>query len=125
MAKILVVDDDASFRHMLCLSLGKDGHSVVEASDGNMAVKLVGNESVDLVITDIIMPDKEGIELILELKKTNPEIKIIAISGGGVTAGQEVCQNRRFKSIPQGVERAPLDYRSYFLRQLFVEDLFV
>ncbi|MBF0475962.1 MAG: hypothetical protein HQK59_09030, partial [Deltaproteobacteria bacterium] len=42
-----------------------------------------------------------------------------------VTAGQEVCQNRRFKSIPQGVERAPLDYRSYFLRQLFVEDLFV
>ncbi|MBF0524028.1 MAG: hypothetical protein HQK56_02900 [Deltaproteobacteria bacterium] len=42
-----------------------------------------------------------------------------------VTAGQEVCQNRRFKSIPQGGEGAPLDYRSYFLRQLFVKDFFV
>ncbi|MBF0550185.1 MAG: response regulator [Deltaproteobacteria bacterium] len=83
MAKILVVDDDLDFREMLCFSLRKDGFEVSEASDGNKAIKLVGCEPVDLVITDLIMPNKEGIELIMELRRTMPGIKIIAMSGGG------------------------------------------
>ncbi|MBF0550493.1 MAG: response regulator [Deltaproteobacteria bacterium] len=83
MAKILVVDDDIDFREMLCFSLRKDGFDVSEASDGNQAIKLVGSESVDLVITDLIMPNKEGVELIMELRRTMPGIKIIAMSGGG------------------------------------------
>ncbi|MBF0496524.1 MAG: response regulator [Deltaproteobacteria bacterium] len=88
MAKILVVDDDESLREMLCLSLRRAGFDVIEASDGNQATKLIKRESVDLVITDIIMPDKEGIQLIIELRETKPEIKIIAMSGGGVVLSE-------------------------------------
>ncbi|MBF0549876.1 MAG: response regulator [Deltaproteobacteria bacterium] len=88
MAKILVVDDDRSLRKMLCLTLRKDGFEAIEAADGNQAIKLVESESVDLVLTDIVMPDKEGIQLIIELKRTNPEIKIIAMSGGGLALSE-------------------------------------
>jgi DNA-binding response OmpR family regulator len=63
--------------------LEKAGHAVLEAPDGAVGLKLYQEHPVELVITDILMPGKEGIETILELRKTAPGIKIIAISGGG------------------------------------------
>ena len=83
MKKVLVIDDDRDFRTMLCARLEKSGFDVSQAEDGVKGIRAFQNEPVNLVITDIIMPEKEGMETILELKKINPSVKIIAISGGG------------------------------------------
>lgn len=81
---ILVVDDDVSVNKMLSSILADEGHNVHSAINGVEAVRfLKNNDSLQLVISDIIMPEMEGIETIREVKKLNPEIKIIAISGGG------------------------------------------
>ncbi len=83
MAKILVVDDDRQVREMIKLTLERDGLQVVEAEDGLQAMEKYRADEFDLVITDIVMPGKEGIETIMEMKGLNPEARIIAISGGG------------------------------------------
>ena len=83
MAKILIIDDDIQFRKMLRQVLERAGYEVSEAEDGNEGTRVYETEPIDLVITDLIMPKKEGIETISELKKKYPYIKIIAISGGG------------------------------------------
>ncbi|MGM0418085.1 MAG: response regulator [Thermodesulfobacteriota bacterium] len=87
--KILIIEDDSDLRQVLKIMLAKEGLSVVEAGDGKEGMKLFGQDLYDLVITDIIMPEKEGIETIFELKKLNPDVKIIAISGGGKIAADE------------------------------------
>ncbi len=83
MAKILLVDDDCQVRAMLKLTLEREGHQVVEAENGVEAVAKYQPDAIDLVITDIVMPEKEGIETIMELRSMDPLVKIIAISGGG------------------------------------------
>jgi len=83
MKKILVIDDEAAVRALLSKILERDGFSVITASDGKEGMKKFKIEPVDLVITDLIMPEKEGVELIMELKKGFPDVPIIAISGGG------------------------------------------
>lgn len=83
MAKILLVDDDLQIRDMLSMTLKRDGHEVVEAENGVQAVARYVPGEIDLVITDIVMPEKEGIETIMELRSLDPLVKIIAISGGG------------------------------------------
>ncbi len=83
MARILVVDDDEIMRTLLRKFLESDGHQVDEALDGEQAVRCYRENSFDIVITDIFMPEQDGFELIMELKMSFPKIKIIAISGGG------------------------------------------
>ena len=83
MARILLVDDDRQIRDMLKLTLERAGHSVVEAENGVQAVSNYSADAIDLVITDIVMPEKEGIETIMDLRNINPSVRIIAISGGG------------------------------------------
>jgi DNA-binding response OmpR family regulator len=80
---ILVVDDDRQLRSMLKRILEREGYDVAEAADGYAALQQASAQDYDLVITDIIMPHKEGFETILELRCKNPGIKIIAMSGGG------------------------------------------
>ena len=82
MARILLIDDDDSVRTMLCLTLAHFGHTVIEARDGKEGLELFQNANVDLLITDIVMPEKEGLEVLMELRKRHPPVKIIAISGG-------------------------------------------
>ncbi len=82
-ARILVIDDEASIRTMLQQMLEGSGHEVAVAAQGAEGLTLFGEHPVDLVITDIFMPEKEGIETILELRQRSPQTKIIAISGGG------------------------------------------
>jgi len=84
MAKILLVDDDPDIRSLLKIMLTGEGHDVVEAADGTQALQVAQSQPFDLVLTDLIMPDKEGIETIMELRKKFPRIRIIAMSGGGV-----------------------------------------
>ena len=83
MAQVLVIDDEEPVRFMLQVALQKAGHVVEVADTGRKALLQVSKSLPDLVITDIIMPDMEGIETIIQLKKNCPDMPIIAISGGG------------------------------------------
>jgi len=83
MIKILVIEDDNSFRSVLVQMLEKAGYEIYQAENGNQAIKQCGEIKPDLVLTDIIMPDKEGLETIQELLGLCPDLKIIAMSGGG------------------------------------------
>ncbi len=83
MKRILIIDDDDQFREMLYYMLQRAGFDVEEAADGDKGISLQQKHPFDLVITDIIMPNKEGIGTIIELRKDYPNLKIIAISGGG------------------------------------------
>lgn len=83
MARILIVDDDEHFRTMLRMTLTRAGYEVLEAEDGDAALEVFHTKGPDLVITDIVMPGKEGLEFIMELHKEFPSTHIIAISGGG------------------------------------------
>jgi DNA-binding NtrC family response regulator len=84
MAMILIMDDEAQIRKMLKKVLEKNGYDVIEAVNGNQGIKLYKELLPELIITDLIMPEKEGLESIRELKKINPDVKIIAMSGGGI-----------------------------------------
>ena len=83
MAAILVIDDDEAFRNVLRRMLLRAGHQVVEAPDGAAALGSLKRAMVDLVITDIIMPNMEGIETIRAMRRDCPTLRIIAMSGGG------------------------------------------
>ena len=82
MARVMVVDDDDLVRATLRQMLEHAGHEVLEATNGREALVVFDAGEVDMVITDIIMPVKEGIETIRDLRKLAPELKILAISGG-------------------------------------------
>ena len=81
MAKILVVDDEKIVRLLLREMLLKAGHQVEAVENANIALERIGQEEPDLLITDIFMPEKSGLEMILELRQTHTSLKIIAISG--------------------------------------------
>ncbi|MGA3015850.1 MAG: PAS domain S-box protein [Bryobacteraceae bacterium] len=78
---ILVVDDDAAIRSLFHEILARAGYRVMEAADGAQALAAMSEGGVDLVITDLVMPEKEGIETILEIRKSHPQVKIAAVSG--------------------------------------------
>ena len=80
---ILIADDDDQVRMLLKRVLVKAGYDVSEARNGNEAVRIFKQKSAALLITDLIMPDKEGIETIQEFRRNHTPVKIIAISGGG------------------------------------------
>ncbi|MHC4266912.1 MAG: response regulator [Planctomycetota bacterium] len=82
MTRILVIDDESQIRKMLRNCLEREGYQVLEAPNGKVGMELFKEEHFDLVITDILMPEQEGIESIGELRRNFPETKIIAISGG-------------------------------------------
>ncbi len=82
MARILVIDDNAQLRQILKLTLTNAGHDFVEADAGELGLQLYREFPADLVIMDIILPKKGGLETIQELRKDFPEAKFIGISGG-------------------------------------------
>ena len=81
MARILMIDDDAPVRTALRRTPEAAGHQVMEAPDGARGVRLHSESPADLVITDLVMPDKDGLETIRELRQVTPDLKIIVISG--------------------------------------------
>ncbi len=84
MPKILLVDDDKLIREMLQNMLEKEDYATELASDGDEAIRMFHKFKPDLVVTDIIMPEKEGIEIIQQFLRENPAVKILAISGGAL-----------------------------------------
>jgi DNA-binding response OmpR family regulator len=83
MAGILIVEDDRDLREMLSSTLVRRKYTVLEASNGKEALNRFKPAIIDLIITDIIMPDEDGLKVIMRLKEIKPDLKIIAISGGG------------------------------------------
>lgn len=82
-ATILVVDDDIQMRLAMRRSLEREGYTVIEAGNANEALARLQQGPVQLVLTDIIMPDADGLELVFALRRSHPGLRIIAISGGG------------------------------------------
>ena len=81
MPTVMIVDDEELIRSMIQKSLIRIGYNVLEAKNGNEAMRIVGKEHIDMIISDLVMPKKGGIELMMELKNIFPNIKKIAISG--------------------------------------------
>jgi CheY-like chemotaxis protein len=95
MFKVLIVDDDALCRHMLEAMVSREGYLASVVSNGNEALQAIARQPQDLIITDIIMPHKNGIELIMELFNRGDQTPIIAVSGGPAPlAWNSVCNRR-------------------------------
>lgn len=92
MARILIIEDNGPLREMLKNALGPEGHSIFEAANGGEGISLFERQEFDLVITDIIMPGRWGIETIVKLKQTRPKAKILAISGAGRGRSDELLK---------------------------------
>jgi DNA-binding response OmpR family regulator len=90
--KILLIDDDYSVRYTLARILRGNGYEVVTAADGEQGMKVFRGAVPDLVITDIIMPNREGIETIRLMRRERAGAKIIAISGGGLIGSLDVLE---------------------------------
>ena len=84
MSKILVIDDEASIQKLLTAIFERGGHEVMTAGNGNEGIALLDSYEPDLIVCDLLMPEKEGLETIREIREKNADVKIIAISGGGV-----------------------------------------
>ena len=82
-AQILLIDDESTVRDALGTVLLRAGYAVWPAPDGHEAMAILNRVNVDLVVTDILMPEQDGIETILKLRRLQPRMPIIAISGGG------------------------------------------
>ena len=82
MATILLIDDDDDVRPTIAAMLARGGHDIRQAENGVEGMEMYRYKAADLVLTDLVMPEKEGLATILELRKLNPSVKIIAMSGG-------------------------------------------
>ncbi len=89
MSRIIVIEDDPLMREMIMRTLERAGYDVLGASHGNEALKIQKENPVDLILTDIIMPEKNGLETITEFRRLFPAVKVIAISGGGKIGADE------------------------------------
>jgi CheY-like chemotaxis protein len=83
MAHILVIDDDAVLRRVITLALERTGHSVLRCENGRKAIEYLAHQNADLLITDIVMPEMDGVETVRAARQLKPELPILAISGGG------------------------------------------
>ncbi len=82
--QVLIIEDDAAARRLMCRMLRGAGLSVIEADNGQRGLELVRSERPGLVLTDVLMPDKDGIEFIRELRREDRQTKLLATSGGGL-----------------------------------------
>lgn len=83
MAHILVIDDDPVLRRVITLVLEQAGHTVLRCENGRKAIDFLAHDRADLLITDIIMPEMDGVETVRAARKLQPDLPILAISGGG------------------------------------------
>ncbi len=83
MQHVLLIEDDDSIRKLFRVMLERDGYRVTDVANGLLGLEAHAQDPADLIITDMFMPEKEGIETIMEVRKNDADVKIIAISGGG------------------------------------------
>ena len=92
MARILIIDDEKDFLEYLKDLLVDEGYEIITALNGIEAIELYKKKPVDIVITDLLMPEKDGEETILELQGINPQVKIVVITGGGDISAEDHIQ---------------------------------
>jgi CheY-like chemotaxis protein len=86
MRRILVIDDDLLVLDIIAEMLTNAGYAVVQATNGKAGVRLYRERPFDLIVTDLMMPEKDGLEVIMELRKDFPAVKVIIMSGGNIQA---------------------------------------
>ncbi len=100
MARILIIDDEPLARDTVRMILEEEGHEIVEAANGNEGIETDNAQPADLILTDLIMPAKDGIETILYFREARPDVKIIAISGGGRLRAEEPLELAKKLGVP-------------------------
>lgn len=110
---ILLIEDDPQLRKLFRKKMVGKGYTIIEASNGKEGIERFQEEPPDLVITDIVMPEKEGLETISELRKMTPDVNIIAISGGG-RASPDSYLNTAMHLGAKRVFSKPLDWPEMF-----------
>jgi DNA-binding response OmpR family regulator len=90
--RICLVEDDRPLRTVLARFLTQSGYEVVQAEHGRQALQVMELRPADLVITDMIMPEMDGVETIVALRREYPKVKIIAMSGGGLRSAEQYLQ---------------------------------
>lgn len=103
--RILLVDDDEVLRVVQSDFLRRFGYEIHAAEDGRAAMKYLAAQSVDLVVTDMVMPGSDGVEVIRHIRKTYPQLKIIAISGGGATKRDLLLDIARVLGVARTLEK--------------------
>ncbi|MEX2156895.1 MAG: response regulator [Gemmatimonadales bacterium] len=96
MTRVIVIDDQDAIRRLIRRALESKGYAVLEASDGGAGLKLLAQEAVELVITDIFMPGQDGIETLRQIRKEFPQVKVIVISGGDSTGTLDMRRDAEF-----------------------------
>lgn len=96
MRSVLIIDDSSEFRAVFKEVLQKSGYNVIEASNGQEGIELYRRTPTDIVITDLIMPGKEGLQTIMDLNREFPGVKIIAMSGGGFESPCTYLEGAKF-----------------------------
>ncbi len=93
MARVLIIDDDPNILRSVAEILEEEGHEVREAGDGKSALELVADGAPDLIVSDMYMPEMDGIELLIRLRTDHPGTPVVAMSGGGYMAKEELLRN--------------------------------
>ena len=99
MSKVLVIDDEPGIRTVMCSALEAAGYEVLAFAEGGGAIEHVREEPADLLITDIFMPDVEGLETIREIRRLRPDMPIIAISGIDLEGADYLGFARKFGAV--------------------------
>lgn len=110
MGRILIIDDEAMIRDLLVKILEREGYETVTASGGKDGIKIHRENPADLIITDLIMPEKAGIETIMELRRDFQDVKIIAMSGGGKIDSETYLQIAKTMGAIETIAK-PFDLR--------------
>jgi CheY-like chemotaxis protein len=112
MSRILVIDDEEPIRAILNRALTCLGHTVTDAADGREGLRKFAEHGADLVITDLVMPETEGFEVLMTIRGEHPEVKIIAISGGGRHGASDILKMAKFlgasRVLPKPMSMAQL-----------------
>ncbi|MFH1278252.1 MAG: response regulator [Candidatus Eisenbacteria bacterium] len=108
MPRVMVVDDDGQVREVWRAILEEAGYDVVEAEDGVRAMDVQRRTPADLVITDLLMPVKDGLETIMHLQRTSPSVKVIAVTGGGKILRPDLLRQAKLLGAVRNFQK-PLD----------------
>lgn len=105
MIRIMVVDDDEAFRQTVCELLAEGDFEILSAESGTQLFTVLKKQSVDIVLTDIVMPDEDGLEIVRKIKKMNPAPKIVAMSGGGRIAATDYLEIARLMGVSATIRK--------------------